>query len=77
MIYNSYGLVLAAHEPFESVEKAVNEGTDIVSHTILVQHVRSRKTVADTDNGKLMKENIKDLEELLAAYREGTIVENI
>ena len=77
LIYNSYGLVLAAHEPFESVEKAVNEGTDIVSHTILVQHVRSRKTVADTDNGKLMKENIKDLEELLAAYREGTIVENI
>ena len=77
LIYNSYGLVLAAHEPFESVEKAVNEGTDIVSHTILVQHVRRRKTVADTDNGKLMKENIKDLEELLAAYREGTIVENI
>lgn len=77
LIYNSYGLVLAAHEPFESVEKAVQEGSDIVSHTILVQHVVRRKMVADTDNGKLMRENIKDLETLLQAYREGTIVENI
>ena len=77
LIYNSYGLVLAAHEPFESVEKAVSDGTDIVSHTILVQHVVKRKTVADTDNGKVMRDNIKDLEALLVAYREGKIVENI
>ena len=76
LIYNSYGLVLAAHEPFESVEKAVSDGNDIVSHTILVQHVVRRKTVADTDNGKVMRENIRDLENLLRAYREGTIVEN-
>lgn len=77
LIYNSYGLVLAAHDPFESVEKAVQEGNDIVSHSILVQHVVRRKTVADTDNGKVMQENIEDLENLLQAYREGTIVENL
>jgi fructose-1,6-bisphosphatase-3 len=77
LIYNSYGLVLAAHEPFESVEKAVYDGSDIVSHTILVQHVVKRKTVADTDNGKVMQESIKELEGLLQAYREGTIVERL
>ena len=77
LIYNSYGLMLAAHEPFESVEKAVQEGSDIVSHTILVQHVGMRKTVKDTDDGKIMQDNIRDLEELLLAYREGTIVENM
>lgn len=43
LIYNSYGLVLAAHEPFESVEKAVQDGSDIASHTILVQHVVRRQ----------------------------------
>ena len=75
LIYNSYGLVLAAHEPFESVEKAVQDGSDIVSHTVLVQQVVRRKTVADTDIGKSLKESIHDLEELLAAYRAGTIVE--
>lgn len=77
LIYNSYGLVLAAHEPFESVEKAVQEGSDIVSHTILVQHVVKRKTVADTDTGRGLKESIRDLEALLAAYREGMLVEKI
>jgi fructose-1,6-bisphosphatase-3 len=39
--------------------------------------VVKRKTVADTDNGKVMRENIRDLECLLQAYRAGTIVENI
>ena len=77
LIYNSYGLVLAAHEPFESVEKAVRDGSDVISHSILVQHVVRRKTVADTDNGKIMKDNIRDLEELLEAYRAGTIIENM
>jgi fructose-1,6-bisphosphatase-3 len=75
LIYNSYGLVLAAHEPFESVDKAVQEGSDIVSHTVLVQHVVKRKMVADTDTGRALRETIRDLEALLAAYREGTIVE--
>jgi fructose-1,6-bisphosphatase-3 len=75
LIYNSYGLVLAAHDPFESVEKAIQNGSDIVSHTILVQHVGRRKTVADTDAGRELKESISDLEALLAAYRSGVLVE--
>lgn len=75
LIYNSYGLLLAAHEPFESVEKAVLDGSDIYSHMMPVQHASRRKMVADTDTGKEVKENIADLEELLRAYREGLIVE--
>lgn len=73
LIYNSYGLLLAAHEPFESVEKAVQNGSDIHSHTVLVQQVQRRKTVADTDVGKELKESIRELEALLAAYREGVL----
>ncbi len=75
LTYNSYGFLLAAHEPFESVEKAVETGQDIHSDTILVQHVDRRKTVADTDIGEGIKENIKELEELLEAYRTGQLVE--
>ena len=75
LIYNSYGLVLAAHEPFESIDKAVKEGQDIHSHMQLVQQVVKRKMVADTDAGKEMQTNIEELEELLLAYREGQIVE--
>ena len=77
LIYNSYGLVLAAHEPFESVEKAVQDGSDIASHTILVQHVVRRKLVADTDIGRELRASIRDLEALLQAYRDGILVETI
>ncbi|MBQ8279831.1 MAG: fructose-1,6-bisphosphatase [Roseburia sp.] len=77
LIFNSFGLILAAHEPFESVEKAVQDGSDIVSHSTLVQHTVRRKMVADTDEGKIMRENIADLEDLLQAYREGKIKERL
>lgn len=77
LIFNSFGLILAAHEPFESVEKAVQDGSDIVSHSTLVQHTVRRKMVADTDEGKIMRENIEDLEDLLQAYREGKIKERL
>ncbi len=75
LTYNSYGFLLAAHEPFESVEKAVETGSDIHSDTVLVQHVERRKTVADTDNGKDIKESIMELENLLEAYRSGILIE--
>lgn len=75
LTYNSYGFLLAAHEPFESVEKAVETGSDIHSDTVLVQHVDRRKTVADTDNGQAIKESIAELEELLEAYRTGLLAE--
>ncbi|MEY8333898.1 fructose-1,6-bisphosphatase [Lachnospiraceae bacterium 47-T17] len=77
LIYDSYGLILAAHEPFESVDSAVVNGTDIHSHNAIVQSVQRRMTVADTDRGVQIKEDIESLEALLRAYRSGLIVENL
>ena len=74
LMFNSYGMIIAAHEPFESVEKAVRDGSDIYSQTMLVERKVKRITVADTDIGKKLKENVEDLKELLQAYREGKIV---
>ncbi len=76
LIYNSYGLILAAHEPFESMEKTVLQEICTPSHIIMEQNVRRRQTVADTDTGKVLRENIAELEELLEAYRSGEIIEN-
>ncbi len=75
LIYNSYGLVIAAHESFESIEKAVQCGSDILSHTMLVQHVQNRKVVADTDIGKEIKISIEELEQLVQAYRDGILIQ--
>jgi fructose-1,6-bisphosphatase-3 len=76
LIYNSYGLLLVAHEPFKSVELAVEEELDIHSDTVLVQQVARRQSVADTDDGKHIKEEIEELEALLRAFRDGRIRES-
>ncbi len=75
LTYNSYGLTLTAHEPFESVEQVIRNDKDIVSNQVAVQQNANRVIVGDTDNGKRMKKNIDDLKELIKAYRLGTISE--
>ncbi len=75
LIYNSYGLVLVAHQPFESKRKAVESGQDIVSKVTQLDQVKYRKRVADTDIGIQLKQQIFDLKMLLAAYRMGIIKE--
>ena len=75
LIYNSYGLLLVAHEPFESTEAAIEKESDIHSENTVIKRVLDRKLVSDTDTGKELKEQIKDLEALLAAYRSGEVKE--
>ncbi len=77
LVCNSRGLRLAAHEPFESARAAVQNESDILSDFIDVETFPRRKLVADTDTGREIKESIEILEELLEAYRDGTIVEEI
>ncbi len=75
LTYNSVGLILAEHEPFESVEAAVANGTDIVSHIEMVHKSGKRLRVMDTDMGKILKQDVEGLEELLRAYRSGRVAE--
>lgn len=75
LISNSYGFVLAAHEPLESMRAAVVNELDIHSSRKVVELVDKRTLVADTDNGAVLKQQIADLEELLEAYRCGIVAE--
>lgn len=75
LIYNSYGLRLVAHEPFESTEAAIKKESDIHSESMIIKRVMERRLVGDTDAGKELREQIADLEVLLAAYRSGDIKE--
>ena len=76
LISNSYGFVLAAHEPLESMRAAVMNELDIHSSRRVVERVEKRTLVADTDTGAVLKQQIADLELLLAAYRCGEIAES-
>ena len=77
LIYNSWGLILNAHQPFTSTEDAIAQESDILSDNIVVSRVAVRKTVGDTDAGAKMRERIGELQNLLKAYRSGLIVEKV
>ena len=75
LIYNSYGLSLTAHEPFESTEKAIQEEKDIVSRQVAVRYNMKRQLVGDTDQGRQIRQRIRELKELIEAYRTAQLKE--
>ncbi len=75
LVANSHGMRLVAHEPFESTESAILHESDIFSDSVILETSNSRISVADTDGGAEIKETIHQLEVLLQAYRDGTIIE--
>ncbi len=76
LVYNSHGMRLVAHEPFESAEAAIKNETDIYSDSVIVETASFRLRVADTDTGYEIRESIAQLEELLKAYRDGELIEH-
>ena len=77
LVYHSRGFVLVQHEPFTSTSEAIRKCTDIKSTTQIVEMSSHRMLVADTDKGSELLKQIKDLQELLYAYRHGFIKEDI
>lgn len=77
LLYNSHGLILASHEPFESRQKAIREELDIHSNITVLEKAGERKMLGDTDAGQELKGQIHDLEILLAAYREGILSQRL
>ncbi len=69
LIFNSHHLALAEHKPF-------NPNEENTPKVMIVEQMKKRVMVADTDIGKKLKTQIADLNELVAAYRGGVIKEN-
>lgn len=75
LVYHSRGFQLVQHEPFTSMQKAIEEGQDIKSSTQIVELSSQRMMVRDTDKGRELITQINDLRKLLLAYRIGLIQE--
>ncbi|BEU86800.1 fructose-1,6-bisphosphatase [Selenomonas sp. TAMA-11512] len=73
LISNSRGLRLLAHSKVADVKAALagNQDIESVSETIEIQS--RRQTVGDTDEGRIMREEINDLHALLRAYQNGIL----
>lgn len=72
LIYNSHHLALAQHKPYAQIMENPRQSAPKVR---IVENMPRRVLVADTDTGSQLRERIGHLEDLLAAYREGTIKE--
>ena len=71
LIYNSHGMRIKAHQPFESVEKVLEENKDMESTSKMFETEPHRLLVGDTDDGKKIKEDIQVLTHLLESYKKG------
>ena len=69
LIYDSHSLRLAEHRPYNGMD------ANITPKVSVVEKMDRRVNVADTDYGAELVLRIAELRSLLAAYRDGTILE--
>ena len=69
LIFNSHHLALAEHHDFV-------RGGDNTPSIEVVEYMHHRLRVAETDNGDALKSQIRDLLELVEAYKSGVIKEH-
>ncbi len=77
LTYNSYGLTLMVHQPFESLERVLSDEYDMMSMKNVVETVVKRIRVRDTDIGKKLMKQKEELEMLIQGYRKGIIKEKL
>ncbi len=73
LIYSSYGMRISAHEPFIGTANAIKTNKDILSTAVIFETAENRIKIADTDDGKKIKDKIENLKELLKAYQKGIL----
>lgn len=73
LIFNSHGIRLKSHRPFEGVASVISANADMESDSVSVETFPQRRYIADTDEGERLKKKIAALEALLAAYRSGAL----
>ncbi|MDR1938558.1 MAG: fructose-1,6-bisphosphatase, partial [Tannerellaceae bacterium] len=73
-IFNSRYLALSEHKPYTPIRE---DGTQEFDAPVIriVEHLKHRMTVKDTDIGSELEQKIRELEALVEAFREGTIKE--
>lgn len=73
LIANSHGMRIMSHQPFTTLEDALEANRDIRSQSFDFAVYPRRQMVRDTDSGKRLQERIDDLLDLLSACRAGLI----
>ncbi|MBR4578125.1 MAG: fructose-1,6-bisphosphatase [Oscillospiraceae bacterium] len=72
LVFNSHHMYLAEHQPFDPAV-AIKQQTDMLSRKIMIEQFPERLRVKDTDGGRELEQRVRDLNQLLCAYRSGTV----
>lgn len=75
LIYSSQGYFLDAHQPLSSTEEAIEECLDIFSERREIEVAPAPILVADTDAGMWIKDQVEALEQLIAAFESGLLLD--
>jgi len=75
LVMEPHRTFLALHYHFESVEAAILRGADIIPSITVVREWDRPQTVADSQRGRRIRSIVKQLERLIAAYRNHEISE--
>ncbi|MBR4030993.1 MAG: fructose-bisphosphatase class III, partial [Clostridia bacterium] len=75
LIYNSYGLAITSHAPFESIGDIIEKNHEMMSQKYIVEEVDRRILIEDTDKGKELSDNVNDLKNLMFLYDCGAIAQ--
>lgn len=73
LIFNSHGKRLVCHKPFENIGESIQKCLDIQSTTEILDSRYKRLKVRDTDVGKDLESQVKELKKLLYCYKKGII----
>ena len=73
LIYSSRYLALAQHKPF--LHEPDDTPVEVAPSVQIVELMKRRMSVSDTDEGKELARRIQELQALLTAYRTGQIKE--
>ena len=68
LISNSYGILLATHEPIQHEDTYIRENIDMTSSLEFITKYDSRRLVKDTDEGERAMDTIADLKKLADSY---------
>ena len=76
LIFSSRYFRIVAHQPFEGKYAAIHKNSDIAGEDMVFEKMRTRMKVIETDEGFRLNEDVKDLMDLLDAFRTGAVTEN-
>ena len=75
LIYSSRHFRLVSHQPFTSRQDAINHNDDIANSSVIFEKLEHRMKVSETDEGRDLMDQVRDLQDLLDAYRTGAVTE--